>query len=423
MHLKKSSLALSMLFAITPIAYAATNLSDYNYNPNVSSKETGVDFELLINCGYDYADVNCDSSSPAVKQGYRDSTNINVGTNAGRDANKDTSIYDSNKTNSLGINSIEDHSLKYSDTRDVNKQKGTAQGLAFKNQCLQYSDEQLSVMANSTNATEKALGNDCLVVRTVAITNDKAISGSVISETDPLYETVKKRNVKNTQTSAAVASVTNTSDSASKANSQAYSCELEPTRTEYSSTLCNAKGMGRQQLCTQNLVIKCGQDVVGDRELAECISGMDRGTVKLVSASNGRIGSFIGNDSQIYLNERWHDGNSASSGKWVVTFLVKNPAKVNMALQSYYFDNKLEFSLNGTFVSGADDRNSDGTRVLNLPLNKYLVIGQNTLVVDMYNYHGPAAANFKIAIGESSYQGCSCVESWETTCNISKVEL
>ncbi|NNH76504.1 hypothetical protein HLH17_02150 [Acinetobacter sp. ANC 5380] len=345
---------------------------------------------------------------------------------------------------------MDDHSgtIKYNDTRDLSKQQSiitdlygstgstnltstyntnalpNTQGLELKNLCMQYSDEQLNTMLNGTNATDKSLANECVVIRTVAVTNDRAIGGSLLSKIDPLYDTVKNRSLKNTATNSSVATVTNTTASINKANSQAYACDLEPTRTEYSSQLCSAKGLGRLQQCSQNRVIKCGTGVVGDRELAECIAGMDKGTIKLVSATNGRKSTFIGSDAQIFLNERWNDGsNKSSSGQWTITFLVKNPSKVDMVLQKYYFDNKISFTLNGTYLIGSDDKKSDGSKTVNMALGKHLVIGQNTLVVDMHNYAGPAAANFTITIGSSTYQGCSCTESWETTCNVSKVEL
>lgn len=447
---RKSLLAISIFFALPTLAYAATNISEYNYNPNVTKQQTGVDIDALINCGYDYANPDCGANTPTVQKGYADNKNIAVGTDAGRTANKKENIFNINNPQSIGVNSIDDTSsiASYADTRDISKQSAivdsiyggsntsnltstyntnnipTDQGLALKNQCLQFSDEQLTNMANGTNQANIDLANQCLVIRTVSVTNDKAISGSVISKDDALYKTAKDRSLKNVQTNSYVSNVNNTSTaSINQANSQAYACELEPTKTEYSSKVCNANAYGRQQVCKQERVIECGEGVKGDRQLAECIEGMDRGTIKLVSSSNGRQNSFVGNDSKIFLNERWDDGRRQTSGTWIITFLVKNPAKVDMVLTSFYFDNKLDFYLNDVRFNGANDYGSDGTRVVNQKLNPYLKIGQNTLRVDMTNYDGPAAANFNITIGPNSYVGCSCVESWKTTCSYNKVGL
>lgn len=48
-------------------------------------------------------------------------------------------------------------------------------GLTLKNKCMQYSDDQLSTMAQSTTKATVDLANQCLVIRTVANSNDQAL--------------------------------------------------------------------------------------------------------------------------------------------------------------------------------------------------------------------------------------------------------
>lgn len=448
MFSQKSLLAVSILFAVQNVSLAA-NVADYNYNPNLTKQQTGVDISSVIDCGYNYADKDCDTSNPSVQKGYADANNINKGTSDGRTANSSQNIYDSSNTSKLGINAMDDNSsiIKYSDTRDLTKQQSTitslyggssdvsglkatyntniipdGDGLALKNKCMQYSDSELSSMAQSTTKATADLANQCLVIRTVANSNDQAVV-SGFSETDPLRTSTVTRSKTNIKTNNYVANVDSKSTSSvNAANSQAYACDTEPTRSEYLSSTCNTKAVGRQQLCTQDRVIVCGNGVTGTRDLPECVAGMDKGTFKLTSSSNGRYSTFVATDTTFSLNERWRDKGS-SSARWEFNFLVKNPDKVDMTFVSFYFDNKSVFYLNGTQIASADHRTSDGTRTINLPLRKFLVVGQNSFVLEMVNYDGPAAANFNIKINPSSYVGCMCKESWKTTCNISKVGI
>lgn len=449
MFSKKSLLAVSIVFAVQGVSFAA-NVADYNYNPNLTKQQTGVDINSVIECGYNYANGNCDSSNPSVQKGYGDSNNINKGTTDARSANQNKDIYDPSNPKNLGINEMDDNRniIKYSDTRDLTKQQTTItdlyggggdvsglkstyntnvipdqDGLLLKNKCMQYSDAQLSTMGQSTNKATADLANQCLVIRTVANSNDQALVNG-FSDADPLRTSTVKRNTGNIKTNSYVSNVDNKSTtSVNTANSQAYSCEVEPTRTEYLSSTCNTKTVGRQQTCTQNRVVECGINAKGSRDLPECISGMDRGTVKLTTATNGRKSSFKTSDTGFSLNEHWHDGSNGSSGSWEFNFLVKNPDKVKMTFVNFYFDNKIDFYLNGMRIAGGDLTESDGSATLNMNLHKYLRVGQNIFKVDMVNYHGPAGVSFNIAIDPSSYTGCMCKESWKTTCTISKVGI
>ena len=98
MFSKKSLLAVSILFAAQNVSFAA-NVAEYNYNPNLTKQQTGVDISSVIDCGYNYANSDCDSSKPSVQKGYADATNINKGTGDGRTANSNKDIYDSSNTN------------------------------------------------------------------------------------------------------------------------------------------------------------------------------------------------------------------------------------------------------------------------------------------------------------------------------------
>lgn len=446
MFSKKSLLAVSILFAAQNVSFAA-NVAEYNYNPNLTKQQTGVDISSVIDCGYNYANSDCDSSKPSVQKGYADATNINKGTGDGRTANSNKDIYDSSNTKNLGINQMDDNSsiAKYSDTRDLSKQQSVitdlyggggsvdnlkatyntnvipdGDGLTLKNKCMQYSDDQLSSMAQSSTKATVDLANQCLVIRTVANSNDQALV-SGFTDSDPLRKAVVDRADKNIKSNNYVANVKTTG--AAKANEQTYACDTEPTRSEYLSSTCNTQAIGRQQICTQDRVIVCGTGATGTRDLPECASGMDRGTVKLTSSSNGLKSSFVSTDTGFSLYERWQDGPNGSVARWEFNFLVKNPDKVDMTFVSFYYDNKVDFILNGTRIAGADNWSSDGSSTINLKLQKQLRVGQNTFVVDMVNYHGPAGVAFNIAINPSTYVGCMCKESWKTTCNISKVGI
>lgn len=454
MFSKKSLLAASIVLAVHNVSFAV-DVGDYNYRGGAGDEafnekyNTGVDMKALVECGYNYGNVDCKSGSPSVQKGYGDASNINKGTVDARSANENKDIYDPSNTKNLGINSLDDNRniIKYADTRDLTKQESTItdlyggggdvsglkatyntnvipdkDGALLKTKCMQYSDSQLSTMSQSTTKATADLANQCLVIRTVANSNDQAIV-SGFSETDPLRTSTVKRSTGNIQTNNFVSSVDNKSPaSIKKANEQAYSCEVEPTRSQYLSTTCNTKGVGRQQMCTQDRVVTCGSGATGTRDLPECISGMDKGTVKLTSATNGRKSTFVTNDGGFSINERWRD-NGSSSGQWDFNFLVKNPERTVMTFVSFYFDNKSEFFLNGKLIASADSKNTDGSRTLNLDLRPFLVVGQNTFTAKMINYDGPAAMNFVIKIDPSTYTGCQCKESWVTTCNITKVEI
>ena len=454
MFSKKSLLAISIGLAVQSASFAV-EIGDYNYRGGAGDEQfnkdhnTGVDMKALVECGYDYATGNCISGNPSVQKGYGDSTNIGKGTQDARAANQNKDIYDPSNPKNLGINEMDDNRniVKYSDTRDLTKQQATISdlyggggdvsglkstyntnvipdkdGLLLKNKCMQYNDSQLSTMAESSNKATVDLANQCLVIRTVANSNHQAIVNG-FSETDPLRTSTVKRSTGNIKTNSLVSSVDNKSQaSIKKANDQAYSCEIEPTRSEYLSTTCNTKGVGRQQMCTQDRVVTCGSGATGTRDLPECLSGMDKGTVKLTSATNGRKSTFVTNDGGFSINERWKDKGS-SSGQWDFNFLVKNPERTAMTFVSFYFDNKSEFFLNGNLIASADSKKTDGSRTLNLDLRPFLVVGQNTFIAKMTNYDGPAAMNFVIKIDPSTYTGCQCKESWVTTCNITKVEI
>lgn len=446
MFSKKSLLAVSIVFAVQGVSFAA-NVADYNYNPNLTKQQTGVDINSVIECGYNYANGNCDSSNPSVQKGYGDSNNINKGSTDARAANQNKDIYDPSNPKNLGINEMDDNRniVKYSDTRDLTKQQATISdlyggggdvsglkstyntnvipdkdGVLLKNKCMQYSDSQLSTMAASTTQATVDLANQCLVIRTVANSNDQAIVNG-FSETDPLRTSTVKRNAGNIKTNSLVSSVDNKSQvSIKKANDQAYSCEIEPTRSEYLSTTCNTKGVGRQQMCTQDRVVTCGSRATGTRDLPECISGMESSSIRIISTTRP-VNTFNKGNTGFSFSETWSDGGSTH--KWVIGFLVNNPDRIgSMVLSSFSYDNTIQISLNGTSIAQGST-GSSATQRPNLDLKPYIKQGQNTMEVTVVNWAGPAWGGAVVNISPDSFQGCTCKESWVTSCSISKVGI
>lgn len=446
MYSKKSLLAVSIVFAVQGVSFAA-NVADYNYNPNLTKQQTGVDINSVIECGYNYANGNCDSSNPSVQKGYGDSNNINKGTTDARAANQNKDIYDPSNPKNLGINEMDDNRniVKYSDTRDLTKQQTTItdlyggggdvsglkstyntnvipdqDGLLLKNKCMQYSDAQLSTMGESTNKATADLANQCLVIRTVANSNDQAVVNG-FSETDPLRTSTVKRSTGNIKTNSYVSSVDNKSTaSVNTANSQAYSCDVEPTRTEYLSSTCNTKTVGRQQTCTQNRVVECGSNAKGTRDLPECIAGMESSSIRIISTTRP-VNTFNKGNTGFSFSETWSDGGSTH--KWVIGFLVNNPDRIgSMVLSSFSYDNTIQITFNGTLIAQGST-GSSATQRPNLDLKPYVKQGQNTMEVTVVNWAGPAWGGAVVNISPDSFQGCTCKESWVTTCSISKVGI
>lgn len=446
MFSKKSLLAVSIVFAVQGVSFAA-NVADYNYNPNLTKQQTGVDINSVIECGYNYANGNCDSSNPSVQKGYGDSNNINKGSTDARAANQNKDIYDPSNPKNLGINEMDDNRniVKYSDTRDLTKQQTTItdlyggggdvsglkstyntnvipdqDGLLLKNKCMQYTDAQLSTMGESTNKATADLANQCLVIRTVANSNDQAVVNG-FSETDPLRTSTVKRSTGNIKTNSYVSNVDNKSTaSVNTANSQAYSCDVEPTRTEYLSSTCNTKTVGRQQTCTQNRVVECGSNVKGTRDLPECIAGMDSSSIRIISTTRP-VNTFKNGNTGFSFSETWSDGGSTH--KWVIGFLVNNPDRIgSMVLSSFSYDNTIQISLNGTLIAQGST-GSSATQRPNLDLKPYVKQGQNTMEVTVVNWAGPAWGGAVVNISPDSFQGCTCKESWVTSCSISKVGI
>lgn len=464
MFSKKSLLAVSIVFAVQGVSFAA-NVADYNYNPNLTKQQTGVDINSVIECGYNYANGNCDSSNPSVQKGYGDSNNINKGSTDARAANQNKDIYDPSNPKNLGINEMDDNRniIKYSDTRDLTKQQSTItdlyggggdvsglkstyntniipdkDGMLLKNKCMQYSDSQLSTMAASTTKATADLANQCLVIRTVANSNDQAVVNG-FSETDPLRSSITKRNYEevvetdpktgekkiikkgNKVTNGYVSNVDNKSTtSVKKVNDLSYSCDVEPTRTEYLSSTCNTKTVGRQQTCTQNRVVECGSNVKGTRDLPECIAGMDSSSIRIISTTRP-VNTFKNGNTGFSFSETWSDGGSTH--KWVIGFLVNNPDRIgSMVLSSFSYDNTIQISLNGTLIAQGST-GSSATQRPNLDLKPYVKQGQNTMEVTVVNWAGPAWGGAVVNISPDSFQGCTCKESWVTSCSISKVGI
>lgn len=452
MFSKKSLLAISIGLAVQSASFAV-EIGDYNYRGGVGDEQfnkdynTGVDMKALVECGYDYATGNCNSGNPSVQKGYGDSTNISKGTQDARAANQNKDIYDPSNPKNLGINEMDDNRniVKYSDTRDLTKQQATISdlyggggdvsglkstyntnvipdkdGLSLKNKCMQYNDSQLSTMAESSNKATVDLANQCLVIRTVANSNDQAIVNG-FSETDPLRSSTVKRSTGNIKTNSVVSSVDNKSQaSIKKANDQAYSCEIEPTRSEYLSTTCNTITVGRHQTCTQNRTVVCGTNVTGTRDLPECIAGMDSSSVRIISTTRP-IKTFKTDNTGFSFSETWSDGGSTH--KWVIGFLVNNPDRIgSMVLSRFSYDNTIQILLNGNLIAKGST-GSSATQKPNLDLKPLIKMGQNTMEVTVTNWAGPAWGGAVVNISPDSFQGCSCKESWVTTCSISKVGI
>lgn len=462
MFSKRSLLSASIVFLIQGMAYAV-EVGDYNYRGGAGDEQfnidhnTGVDMKALIECGYNYANGNCNSSNPSVQKGYGDAINIQKGTNDARSANNNKDIYDPTNPKNLGINSMDDNRniVKYADTRDLTKQQSTItelyggagdvssltatyntnttpdkDGLALKTKCFQYTDAKLSQMAQSTVKADVDLANQCLVIRTVSNANDQAIV-SGFSETDPLRSSIVKRNyykdektgeIKgNKVTNGQVSSVDNKSaTSVKKVNDMSYSCDVEPTRTEYLSSTCNTKTVGRQQTCTQNRVVQCGSNVKGTRDLPECIAGMESSSIRIISTTRP-LNTFNKDNTGFSFYETWSDGGSTH--KWVVGFLVNNPDRIgSITLSSFSYDNSIQIVLNGTLI-GQGQTGSSATQRPYMDLKPYIKQGQNTMEVTVVNWSGPALGAAVVNISPDSFQGCSCKESWVTSCSINKVGI
>ncbi|WP_436658833.1 hypothetical protein [Acinetobacter sp. P1(2025)] len=449
---KKTLLALS-LSCLIPTAFSATDAEKLNYDSSITKKELGVDVDKLVACGSDYGTEDCRDSKNVTQSGYQQNTVVNNALKVVRKSENGEKIanVDEDSTKKLGINKIEgaDNPSSYNSTRDIAEQQKAVQDLTnqwsnvdvndlkatyntkviptdagydFKYKCMAYTDAQLDQMSNSTDLKQRSLANQCLTIRTVTNTNDKALLNR-LSETDELRADVKNRASLNKTTNTEVSKINSSVGNPTKANSMSYACDFTPKTSTTKNQTCSTSGVGRHQLCTQKLVVSCGEGATGQRDVPECIAGMPHGTAKISSSSN-RVSSFQSTDNGFSFNERWNDGNNrGSTTNWDINFLVSNPDKVNMVLQSFYVDNKITIRLNGTVIATQKFPTTAGTINPNIDVKQYLVIGQNTLSVELINYDGPAGAAINMVINPTSYQGCMCKESWQTTCTMSNVGL
>lgn len=473
---KRTLLAMSVGLVALPSMEAIADISQYNYSTNLTNKQMGVDIDAVIKCGSDYGtNSDCESSSGSSSQatGYSKNSNSTDAANDARSLNKgqslDVPIPDSKKYGYSEIDSYSDTS--YGKTRDISAQRqllaetyganssGASQedlkkmgingidqgngvdhtktttgltstyntnkipndqGNALRYKCLQPDPNR---PANSTPADDDYyLYNDvqCLSIRTVSLANDNAAS-SGMTQSDPLRDFVKNATSTNNATNNKVINIDTPASSESVANQQSYYCGYEPERTEISSSRCVSKTIGRQQICNQKLTITCGADVTGDRDLPECVPGMEKGSIKLTNSSRNGA-NFTATDTSFSLSQSWHDGDGYSKSDYYVTFMVNNPEKVKMTLVSAHFDNQIIIYMNDMQVY-ADQTSGNATTYPNVDLSPKLRQGLNTFHAWLYNWHGPASISFSVSIDPSSYDSCSCKESWVKTCSIENVEL
>lgn len=428
----------------------AVDIKDFNYDPSVSSKDIGVDIKALVECGSGYADGHCDSANVS-QSGYKKNTVVLNAIKTAKKAEGENDIAgtDAASLKRLGINAIDDVTADqhHNKSRDIKKQKteidqvvgswsgndvsdltktyntgqtADSQGLAFKYQCMSYSDNQLDLWANGGDMKLKSLANQCLSVRVVANTNDQALANRP-SKNDPLRKNVVKRDTTNRTTNTAVANINTPTGNASSANSMAYDCDAEPTARTTKSGTCNTRGFGRGQVCTQSLVVSCGAGSVGQRPLPECTQALKKSSFKIENTTRQILLEVT--DTSLLFGAEWIESKkSNSTNKWSVSFEAADPAKVKMTLIGYYYDNAATVYLNGHLIFSAS--NGTGQRgSLYVPLDQYLIEGKNLFEATVNNWGGPAGLKMNIAIAPESTKSCTCKESWQTTCTTSKVGL
>lgn len=472
MFTKRTLLALSISLSTVPIAVFA-DISQYNYDTQITTKEVGVDIQAVINCGSEYGiNKDCETApSNSAKAGYGQNSNVVSGSNDVRSLNKGQDLaippttskemgfssidkvadvnygktrdiaaqqeilgdtYGANSKSSsadelkgLGINSVsstgvdhKDSSTTLTTTYNTNK-LSNAQGEAMRNKCLQPNPNRPAGSKPSDDSYYLYNDVQCLSVRTVSLTNDNAAT-SGFTKTDPLRAAVVSNVNKNKETNNKVINVNTTASNESTANQQSYACDLTPERTEYSNNTCQSKGVGRQQICQQKLTIMCGGNAIEGRDLPECVSPIEKGSIKMGSSSRS-YGSFTATESLIYLLETWKDGSGGSNHYWTINFTVNNPYDVKMILNRVRYDNQIEITLNDKPVFKAQT-GGDVTATPNTVIDGFQ-LGLNSLNIKLNNWAGPASASVSIAIDPSSFSSCQCKESWVKTCSIENVEL
>lgn len=471
MFTKRTLLALSISLSTVPIAVFA-DISQYNYDTQITTKEVGVDIQAVINCGSEYGiNKDCETApSNSAKAGYGQNSNVVSGSNDVRSLNKGQDLaippttskemgfssidkvadvnygktrdiaaqqeilgdtYGANSKSSsadelkgLGINSVsstgvdhKDSSTTLTTTYNTNK-LSNAQGEAMRNKCLQPNPNRPAGSKPSDDSYYLYNDVQCLSVRTVSLTNDNAAT-SGFTKTDPLRAAVAANATKNKETNNKVINVNTTASNESTANQQSYACDLTPERTEYSNNTCQSKGVGRQQMCEQKLTIMCGADAKGDRELPECMAGLEKDSIKLISSNRGAP-NFKVTDTAITFNESWRD--NGSTNVWTLNFMVNNPDKVKMSLTRVFYDNRMVLDFNGVQILDRQTNSSAGFNP-NIDLTPKIRLGMNTFKLTLINWAGPAAGAYTISIDPSSYKSCECRESWVKTCSIQNVEL
>lgn len=473
MFTKRTLLALCISMSAASSMEALADISQYNYDTELTNKQMGVDIQAVINCGSAYGNNKECETAPTntTNAGYGQNSNVVSGSNDARSLNKGnelnvpastqkkmgySSIDQTTNTNygktrdiaaqqellsetygstsktlsadqlkGIGINSVDssgvntkDTSTNLTGTYNTNK-LSNVQGEALRNKCLEPNPSRPS--GSKPTDDSYYLYNDvqCLSVRTVALSNDNAAT-SGFTKSDPLRDFVAKSATTNKDTNNKVINVNTTASNATTANNQSYACELTPMREEYSNSTCQSQGVGRQQICNQKLTIECGANVKGDRDLPECVSGLVKGSFKLAPNSTRSAASFKVTDTNFSMAESWKDKGSTTD--WYFTFMVNNPDKVKMTLTFAHIDNRLEFKLNNLDVySGQTGKNA--SVYPNVDMSPKIRLGLNTFHVRLINWDGPAAAHFNVAIDPSSYTACQCKESWVKTCSIQNVEL
>lgn len=472
MFKKRTLLALCISMSAAPSMEALADISQYNYDTELTTKQMGVDIQAVINCGSEYGNNKECETAPTntTNVGYGQNSNVVSGSNDARSLNKGSELnvpsstqkqmgfssidptpntnygktrdiaaqqellsetYGSTSTTlsaeqlkGIGINSVDstgvntkDTSTNLTGTYNTNK-LSNAQGEALRYKCLEPNPNRPAGSRPTDDSYYLYNDVQCLSVRTVALSNDNAAT-SGFTKSDPLRDFVAKNAATNNNTNNKVINVNTTESNPTTANQQSYACELTPMSEEYSNSTCQSQGVGRQQVCNQKLTIECGTNVKGDRDLPECVSGLVKGSLKLAPNSRS-ANSFKSTDSSFSMAESWRDGGSTSN--WYFTFMVNNPDKVKMTLTRVHLDNRIEFKLNDLDVFSRQT-NSNVTVYPNIDMSSKIRLGLNTFHVRLINWDGPAAAHFNVAIDPSSYTVCQCKESWVKTCSIQNVEL
>lgn len=473
MFTKRTLLALSISMSAVPSMEALADISQYNYDTQLTNKEVGVDIQAVINCGAEYGNNKECETSPTntTNAGYGQNSNVVGGSNDVRSLNKGESLnippstskqmgyssidqvgnanygktrdiaaqqqilsetYGSTSSSAsqselkgLGINSVDstgvntkDTSTNLTGTYNTNK-LSNAQGEALRYKCLEPNPNRPAGSRPTDDSYYLYNDVQCLSVRTVSLSNDNAAT-SGFSKSDPLRDYVTKNATTNKNTNNKVINVNTTASNTSTANQQSYACELTPENKVYSTSTCQSTGVGRQQNCQQKLTIMCGADAKEGRDLPECVSPLEKGSIKM-GASSRSYNSFSATDSSIYLLETWKDGSRGSTHYWTINFTVNNPSAVKMLLNRVRYDNRIEISLNNTPVFEAQT-GGDVTATPNTSIDGFQ-LGLNSLNIKLYNWAGPASASISIAIDPSSYSSCKCKETWVKTCSIENVEL